>query len=799
MGYGKSTVARDFLNSSGISYAYLLVESEEASPEYIWDSLTRQLGKTVPEIGNKLRTLGFPNDYSQVEKILELIEDSIYSKTFVLVIDDYHLCLSDEFNKLLERIIRADIEGFHVLILTRTIPEIGIEELCLKGYGYQIKSDLFELNLDEIKGFFKLFGFIISNDIAEQIYTVSEGWISAIYLIMQRYREINRVEVGRNLERLIETSVMRRYSGTEVILLKSLCVLDSISPQQAVYVTGNKEAEWILQKISYENSFIRYDEQGCVYRIHNIFNNYLKKLMLKRPLEVTIETLYKRAGEWCIQNGNILSGLNYLLKAKEYGMILNEFEKKNLTGIIDSNPQYILEIFERIPIEDRYCYPIGYLAYIGFYVTNVNIEEGTRLLSHFEEHYNHMPEADDDFKRRILGEIELILAYTTFNDITLMHAHLIKAYERLQGQSLIANKDKIFTFGSPHVLFLYYRDKGKFLRTMERLELSVPYYIEMASGCGAGFEYLIQAEYNIETRNIEEAKRCAQKSIYKAQTMGQVSIVICAKFVLARVSVAKGLFEEAFEIMDELSSEVESCNSPILTSAYDLCAGYIAGITGEKTYFAKWLSVGDMEFSDVLYQGVGFNYIIYGKYLLAQWNYLRLESICEEMKRVFNKFDNQLGYLHMYVMDGIAKYNLYGLEAAKQSILCALEIGKADEILLPIAEYGEYLFPILSKVIGKEAEDVYLRQLLKQTSIYCTYVGSKTSIITLPSLTQREKEILQLIIEGKINRMIASELYIAEVTVRKNITSIYRKLQVKGRASAVKKAIELNLLKQTDD
>lgn len=53
---------------------------------------------------------------------------------------------------------------------------------------------------------------------------------------------------------------------------------------------------------------------------------------------------------------------------------------------------------------------------------------------------------------------------------------------------------------------------------------------------------------------------------------------------------------------------------------------------------------------------------------------------------------------------------------------------------------------------------------------------------------------LKLVVEGKTNREIAGILFIAEVTVSKNITSIYRKLGVTGRPSAVKKALEQKVL-----
>ncbi|MEG3071816.1 MAG: LuxR C-terminal-related transcriptional regulator [Candidatus Syntrophopropionicum ammoniitolerans] len=61
-------------------------------------------------------------------------------------------------------------------------------------------------------------------------------------------------------------------------------------------------------------------------------------------------------------------------------------------------------------------------------------------------------------------------------------------------------------------------------------------------------------------------------------------------------------------------------------------------------------------------------------------------------------------------------------------------------------------------------------------------------------LTKREKEILKLLSEGQPNKEIAGRLFIAEITVKKTITSIYRKLGVSSRAAAVRKSMELKLI-----
>ena len=718
MGYGKTTSARDYLNEETVKYVWVSVESDESSPQYIWDSLTSQLSKTKPEIGKQLRALGFPVDTPQRDKVLKIIEDITYRTNTVLVIDDYHFAHSTELDRFIERIVRANIEGFHILILSRTVPEMSIDELVLKGYCYLIKSHLFEVSMDEIKEYFKLHSFDISDDTARRVYEISEGWASAIYLIMQRYAEIGRLEPGRSIERLIETAVMSRYTGRELMILKSLCVLDSFTPKQAVYVMDDAGTERIIQELSWENSFIRYDDQDDVYRIHNILNNYLRKLLSEMPADIKTDNIYKRSGQWCIHNGDIISGLKYFLKAKEYDLILAEFEKNGINLVIDSNPRYILEVFKSIPLDIKYRHPIGYLAYIGFYVTNVDQGEGVRLLSEIERYYQNDNYISTALRRRIFGEIELIRSYSVFNDASLMQEKLARAHQMLEGQSYIANKDKIITFGSPHSLYLYYREHGKLLWTMNCVKEMFPYYMEMAGGCGKGFDDLLQAEYCLETGDLGGAELNAYKAIHKARTMKQVSVIICSNLTLARVCTAQGKFDEAIEIMDDLSEQVEACNSPILSSAFDLCASYIGGITGKDNVFAKWLRTGDMGQSEVLYQGMGFNYIVYGKYLLLKKEYIKLEVICEEMLQAFSHFNNLLGYLHAYILDAISKYNLYGIERAKSAISYALDIGKQDKIVLPFAEYGIYVLEILKNIQRDSGNDEYLDKLVWYASQY---------------------------------------------------------------------------------
>jgi DNA-binding NarL/FixJ family response regulator len=64
-------------------------------------------------------------------------------------------------------------------------------------------------------------------------------------------------------------------------------------------------------------------------------------------------------------------------------------------------------------------------------------------------------------------------------------------------------------------------------------------------------------------------------------------------------------------------------------------------------------------------------------------------------------------------------------------------------------------------------------------------------------LTEREREVIGLIGEGLRNRQIAERLFIAEVTVRHHLTSIYDKLGVRDRLELVIYAYRHGLIKPT--
>ena len=59
-------------------------------------------------------------------------------------------------------------------------------------------------------------------------------------------------------------------------------------------------------------------------------------------------------------------------------------------------------------------------------------------------------------------------------------------------------------------------------------------------------------------------------------------------------------------------------------------------------------------------------------------------------------------------------------------------------------------------------------------------------------LTNREKQILSLIVAGHKNKEIASQLFVSEMTIKTHINNIFRKLNIKNRNEAILYAVKCN-------
>jgi DNA-binding NarL/FixJ family response regulator len=155
---------------------------------------------------------------------------------------------------------------------------------------------------------------------------------------------------------------------------------------------------------------------------------------------------------------------------------------------------------------------------------------------------------------------------------------------------------------------------------------------------------------------------------------------------------------------------------------------------------------------------------------------------------------------HLVILD-IAMPNLRGLEATReikrtypQMKILLLTMHRKKEFIEQAVKAGAdgYLL--------KEDADTELLQAIKfirqgEKFISSLLTSELTGLITGKTtpkgpLSLREREVMQLLVEGKSSKEIADALYISIFTVRRHRESIRRKLNLKSMADLIKYAID---------
>ena len=153
-----------------------------------------------------------------------------------------------------------------------------------------------------------------------------------------------------------------------------------------------------------------------------------------------------------------------------------------------------------------------------------------------------------------------------------------------------------------------------------------------------------------------------------------------------------------------------------------------------------------------------------------------------------------------------------GLDVCKH---LATRLPSARVVMLSVHDEPQYLYQalragaagyLLKRVRGEELASQIERAAAGETVIDAALAGRVAlHAARLDSgefwsgaamgLTQRESEVLELIVAGLSNRAIASKLLLGEETVKTHLRGLYRKLDVNDRAGAVTVALREGLFR----
>jgi LuxR family maltose regulon positive regulatory protein len=300
-----------------------------------------------------------------------------------------------------------------------------------------------------------------------------------------------------------------------------------------------------------------------------------------------------------------------------------------------------------------------------------------------------------------------------------------------------------------------------------------------------------------EANELLRARRHLHKGLALNEQMALSTVTFMGRTLLAQIQQARGETQAALATIQETCQPITEENAERWTvlSAKAVEADLLLK-QGNLIAVTRWAQSMGMSPTDTPTYVRMSIYAAYARLLLAQDRPGEAQALLKRLERAAQNDGLHGSLVSIHALQAQAHQALGQNDQALTYLKRALLLAAPEDYCRSLLDEGPPLAELLFKVqarLGEAVDPVFVNNLLQAFKTELAYTPVQSSPLVEP-LTDREVEVLQLIVAGLSNREIATELYLAMGTVKKHITNIYGKLGVKRRAQAIARARELNLL-----
>ena len=785
-GYGKTTAVKKVLLSLSVDMLWdTCYTGAEAA---FWRCFVKSL-QTAGVDTASLTWQELPRNAATRQRVIEVLQASNLKKTVVFVWNNYHLLGSEDCDKLLLALAKADLPNWHFVLLTQRPPDFTLDELVLKGECLYLQPKDFAFEVSDIIVYYRKNGIVLERRAAENLLAATEGWVSALYLYLRQYHNGQSPQTGEELLRLVQAVAYNSCSEAEKTLLTELSILnEDFSGRQAAYVTENDAAPALLENLALRHGFISYELLRGQYHIHNAFKVYLQRLGAELP-DTERRRLCRRSGQWYELQNDFLTAFCYYHTAGDYDKMLTVFEKDRGCSFENNYKNKIMAYFGEAPETIRQKHIKAGLIYaLWLFLSG----ENERLQQEIRKLRKYIGQLEDRQEReQCLGELEFLLGETQYNDVEAMAAYFKKSLQLLRQPVRFFSPQTIWA-AVPILFCLCFTVRPvRCRKPWMFFPQAMAYYYRLVQNHGAGSEYVLASEAYFQRGYWEKAFILATEALNVSRRNEQVGVELCAEFIALRISIALGNKKRVREIsrrLDALQTAVQEhlyrktieasrawIDLQLGTRANCSLAGCRRAIFRNRVCFIQPGAVY-ISFMDAIY--------------CCRRTICRFWGSCVNLKRRRGVFNNFLLSIYAAVYSAAAQDGLQHENEALSELNRALVLAAADGIVMPFVENFDVLEPLLKKAAQQNSgEPELLAKILELGAVYqenLKNIKHKASyIMGGKTLTAREAEIANFVVQGRTNAEIAAEMFIAEITVKKALQGIYRKLGVDTRLELV--------------
>lgn len=841
-GFGKTTLLGEWCSRLPIPTAWLSLEAQDDNPARFLAYLIAAIQTVAPQLGeNALAVLQAPQPPPPQAILTYLLNEiAAIPKPFVLVLDDYHLIEAAAIDEALLFLVEHLPPQMHLVIATREDPSLPLAQLRARDQLTELRAADLRFSFSEAADFLnRVMGLqLTAGDIAA-LEERTEGWVAGLQLAALAMTS-NRTMPGQTdtasfiqsftgshrfvLDYLVEQVLKQQTAEIQNFLLCTSILERLCGPLcDAILQANTGTGSATLIELERANLFLfPLDNERRWYRYHHLFADLLRQRLPQHLALAHTDTasLHQRASAWYENNDLVVEAFFHAAAANDVPRAEDLIESGRLPFHSPGAVRMILDWLATLPPATLDAHPLLWVRSASLSLV-IGITTGVDEKLQGAEAALRNTELDTQ-TRDLLGQIataKATVAVTRYQFETVL-VESKRALEFLSAGNATFRTSAFWAQGIAYFLVgERAASKQAFTRALTIAQASGNAFSTLLATLGLGLLQELDNQLDTAMKTYQDALRLAGEPALAIAYDGQLGMarilyerndldaaerhaesglelahqydrvidryIVCEVF-LARVQLARGNVDGAVAML--AGTEQSAREKNFVLRLPEIAAAQIPALVRRNHLDAA------AQLAQTYHLPLG-----QARVLLAQGDAKAAWTVLE----TFRQFVETKGWadelLKTMVLQTVALDAQGKHDASLQLLGDALTLAEPSGFIRLLADEGEPMRRLLSEFqrhAPNHAHTDYITKLLAAfiSAPDARVPSSATALPETEPLTEREREILQLIAQGYSNQDIGERLYLALSTIKGYNRTLFDKLDVKNRTEAVARARELGLI-----
>jgi len=808
-GSGKSTLLGQWAKTLDVDVAWVSLDEYDNDVIRFWGHLIAAVDRKRDRLMRRLAQAFESAGTGTIQLLLVQLINELQSdeRPLIILLDDYHMIASDELHRSFVYFLERMPLHVHCVLSSRTEPPLPLARFKASGHLLYISGDQLNFTPQEGMDFCRMMHEEIPESYARLLQERTEGWITGMKLALLSYRKGDEgpslhLIADRNikLSDYLFEEVYRKLPQEDQRFLRHTSILDMLCAPYCEAVTGEPGGSRTLERLEKANLFlVSLDRKGVWYRYHHLFSEFLR-LELERRDAGLIPELRRRAAEWSRKNGFPEHAVEHYLAGGHTNEALDVIGEL-LPSMLEKQWEQLYRWMRSIPREVLEQRPDLFLAQV-FFMTAANDPETDRWIARAEELFlSDGKEPEGEEERTFLSILYLIKALHAVDfryDADAAIAYMRECVKYASGgvllQRIEINSGEMRILYAFHIISPDAAELEKFFRTMLELWHNDDPYVF------AGFFHVGYGELLYERGEFAQAEQAVMEGWKIARRHRSGKLLAPAAAALAVVYRAQGRHEEAGRLLEETRSQLARWGLAywadlIHTQQIRFLLADGAGKEPDPAV-REWLQrfAGSLEEEEIQPADLFTALTAVRAHIAmdmgepAEKGLERIERLAREQRRFGELQEARRIRALLRMRQGKTAEALDALEEA-------LAEAERNGTFQPFADEGKEMRRLLEWMAKEEKRKhaACARRVLERFRKEAPGGGEAEPAEDRGGagiLTPKERQVLEMMMTGMPNRLIAQQLHITVGTLKTHINHIYQKLMVSDRWSAINRARE---------